>query len=497
MNILSVSRSPVSQKTYQSAQKRINPDYPADSFTKSTPSFKGAIDETARKVMNTPELAQKLSAFLTAGFLALTSIASGKNDDIEKKAKNSVEEFLKLNSEDEISSQSAIEETEDVEQVETQIDTQDIGEDSENKVSVKFPKKRGRLSAGQEKLKLAVENIKTDENHAEKLSLICQELMKKDSDILKDNPNLTDEFQKNLVFQPSADEVIDKFYNTYIQKRTSEDTNSALKENIAETSAAELVYSTAQPQKGLKIVGKIDLPLSDADCLKKSHIKENKDTGIITFKIPGTNKRSCQETLRMMLVNSEYNVSAGTDSHIQWQHTQPVHTKVYEQDILKEIQDYNHPSSNSHMQNSEPYDIVKEEDAYTIAEAINGEPRFSRMFSIHGAVRFFERYIDFEQGDIETQVKNKLDAFERLIRIASTNRIPIEKYVFYDKKGNVITGFRATIDPNLYTAQDPTIVTELGSYPIRLGICENQPNPNFYNKKNKKALICTICSRGV
>ena len=55
-------------------------------------------------------------------------------------------------------------------------------------------------------------------------------------------------------------------------------------------------------------------------------------------------------------------------------------------------------------------------------------------------------------------------------------------------------GLRLSISEDVYDEDAKAI---FGSYPFRLGMCENQPDLNFYNKRFKKPLICTIFTKGI
>ena len=499
MKILSIARTQNYLPNNNPGQRYHIQSPNTDTFERTTNvNFKATpvnhLQKAAQEVMNDPRLAQKLAAFLTAGFIALKGLADS-DKDVENNAKEQVEEFLTRNitqEETETDEEQIIEPEKTDEELNNESSTAEKELPAENTQETKhrfteFPKKRGRLTANLENLKYTTSNLNLNDEYTCKLIVICQELMNKNSHTIDnkvyENNEIAYLLNNDLLNEDNAPEtVIDKYHEIISPK----------------PSQAELVGSSSS-NIGLKIVGKIDLPkktLTDEECIQRSSFETDQINESFIFKLPTNYGYSAKETLRMMLLQFEKTISDNGEKHIFWHHGKTVAANTYETDVVAEIKKHNKKQYdiNGNLF-SEPYVRVKESDAQVITEIINSEPRFSEYFSLHGAVRFFERYIDFDSDDIEQQCKEKLDALEKLIQLASTkNGITIEEYTYKNNKGNDIVGLAAKIDPRDYGKE---IVQKLGSYPIRIAVCENQPIQAYYNKKNKQPLICTIYSKGV
>ena len=428
-------------------------------------------DPYGEELMKNPEEAKIAADFVSDVLYSI--IAKADYEDDTQNADTSVIEQHETESGNEGSS-TVIKETVSEDSIKT---TEELSEDK--KLFTEFPKKVGRLTANQEKLKAVTSGLKLSDDYTYKLILICQELLTKGSSTIDGAEFDYNELSKILADKLSAEEsskeeIIEKYYECLISKEKP----------------TELIDNNSDEIK-IKVLGKIDLPeknkkpLKDEDCIKNSEFNK-KDSSSFTFKIPGNNNiYSLNDILRMILVQFEKNESDKNEDFIKWLYNQPVPFKVYPEDIVDEISKQNKKSDKTSI----PYKNITVEDADIIADAINSDDRFKSLFSLHGAVRFFERFIDFEGKNIEEQCKEKLDTLEMLIRKTdATEGITVEKYIEKDKKDQDITGSRIILYPQKF---GESFVNILGSFPIIIAICENQP-ADYYRKKNKQPLIQTI-----
>lgn len=219
---------------------------------------------------------------------------------------------------------------------------------------------------------------------------------------------------------------------------------------------------------------------------------QKQDDTLYLFKLP-VKSNDFHSTLKNMLIQWQSFYEKEKEVTPKWFCGRQSFLKVEPQNILWELRNNN--NSNEDRRKTTQYRNIDVEDAQVIADAINSDSRFHEFFTFHGAVRFFDRFINIDEGNVEQQCKEKLDALEQLInKAAGTSGVMLKKHVEYDKNENELVGMRMTIDPNEFGTD---FARKLCSYPIILGISENQPNYRYYDADLKEPLIHTIFVDGM
>ena len=114
------------------------------------------------------------------------------------------------------------------------------------------------------------------------------------------------------------------------------------------------------------------------------------------------------------------------------------------------------------------------------------------MFTLHAALRLVDRFVDFNSDEpVDEQCHFILDKLSEVLRKSLKDGVEVEAY---EEESSSKVGARITINEGGY---DDEAMSIFGTYPIRLGICESQPDPNYYNKYNKKPIISTIYTKGI
>lgn len=384
-----------------------------------------------------------------------------------------------------------------------------------------FPKKKaGILSKAQKELKEIAIGLPLSVVSGQKLEQICKELLKNGSHPVEgkivDNKDLIVDLNNKLISsdKENLDEIIDEFYKKC--ELVSEDAEiSGNTENpkveIYETEKVVL----AQP----KVLGKIDLsdkdtnkrrfkPASsaqedtDAQSLKRTGKRPrivsntenpqssrrvdsemelmNDKTKASIFRIPGTVDKDVMINLRHLLVQFERQVEK-ENANLRYQNNRSLGWNVSEQDVLAELS----------VPNDSPYKNINNSNAFEIANAINSDLRFHEMFTMHAAMRLIDRFADFNsEVPIDEQCHKILDKLTDVLQKSFKEGIEVRRYK--DPANRI--GLRLSISEDVYDEDAKAI---FGSYPFRLGMCENQPDLNFYNKRFKKPLICTIFTKGI
>lgn len=560
MKILSTNLTP----TIEIQNKRISHpvfDTPKDTFVKSPVAFKGAEQKAAAQGAKTLLELGTFTAVVFAAFKKLT----GGNDDIkdadiditnnsfldyfnkivglkDEKIKELEEENTKLKQEnDELKSKhetiksDSEEKTEDElpkEQTESNIEQEEVQ-------FVKFPPKRGLLSAEQRTLKDIVTKLNISPEYNEKLTAICSDIIKKGSKDPENKTrtiNLASELEGCTGDIEKLKSVIDK-YDVNKENKAAEETEIPEQPN-EETDSAEQydeVYDPVSKRKltGPKTVGTIDLsqikerkktrpriftngdtvaltangevlkeganPLGAASLDSAKIVPSSETSGIYTFSLPGTVHAGTKVYLTKALelfekqylaeVRKEAKEKGIKAEYVQWMYRRPTGF-VSRNDVLNEVE-----KCKTHGIRSK-YNIITRTTAESVADAINEDSRFRELFTFHAATKFIDRLVDFNSEEpIEDQVHNALDVLENILQLAFKNGVDMEEHddIFFsknmDKKESVdiYKGTNITIPTECYTEEARKI---FGSYPLKLGICRS-------GKSEHKAVICTIYPKGV
>ena len=443
-------------------------------------------------------------------------------------------------------------------EIQTTQNTEEKSDTPDELVKANFPKKRGRLSAEQTALKNVVETLQLKQVTANKLFEICQLLINtkdKNNDQCEYNIDyLINNLSEQKENMPNLEKIIDEVYKHY--KEESQENNVNVTQEYAQTTDTdkkdgEEVYipngEKEATKPGVNVVGKTELeelkqetpaeqqetPQSDTTNVERkrrpripARVRVNvtnssnpTDTTTIsildvdiknhsyTFKFPGTvNPEELKNYLSTILKNfeeqfsstfypeiisKETNIDADCLSQPKWLTAKVIQSYNLEQSIKNEITKRESQPS--------PYKNIKLEDAPVLAEIINSDPRFKEFFTLHAALRFIDRIINFNEDDnLHTLVKHKLDLFLEGITKSLSQEIKIEPYVkvFTKEKKDgseenetkVYWGPRVVIKSN--KGKNPELFEISGSFPLIIGLSEEQSYR--YNKINKKMLISTI-----
>lgn len=370
-----------------------------------------------------------------------------------------------------------------------------------------FPKKKvGVLSRPQKELKEITTNLKLNEADGTKLTEICKELLTNNShkigDETVDNKILTTELNERL--KQANPEEIPQIINEF-----------HIKCGLSTPPAPVAESEGASAAGGLKIKGRINLDeikdgrkpkpaqntqSADGDNVQSAPVRHKRPrisqsisgavplsdkmevidekTETYKFSIPGTADENVMKDMKRMLDSFEKAVSQ--KSKRRFMYRQPLSVKVWGKDVLHEVEK---PKSYKHINKS---------NASEVADALNSDPRFHEMFTLHAALRLVDRFVDFNSDEpVDEQCHFILDKLSEVLRKSLKDGVEVEAY---EEESSSKVGARITINEGGY---DDEAMSIFGTYPIRLGICESQPDPNYYNKYNKKPIISTIYTKGI
>lgn len=395
-----------------------------------------------------------------------------------------------------------------------------------------FPKKRaGILSKSQKELKEITSQLTLDQELGDKLTQICTELLQNGSHNIEgqitDNKDITDELVKNLssCTIETLPQIIDEFYtkceltnkeNSETQKDLTEQNEIQNTTISAQEKPSVEIFETEKPVlPGVTIKGKIDL-----DCIKErgkrtaaSRKKEaqndiitekkkrpritkpvisnpekdfstistlevkNENTKSSIFTIPGTADKNVMLNLKRLLLQFEHQIEK-EDSNPRYQCGKALSLNIDDNAIMKELRDHD-------------YAHIDKNNITDIKDAINSDPRFHEMFTLHAAMRLIDRFADFNSTEsLDIQCHNILDKLDQVLQKSFKEGLEVRRY----KDDNGRIGLRLFVTEDIYDNETRAV---FGSYPFRLGICENQPDSTYYNKRNKQPLICTIFTKGI
>ena len=220
-------------------------------------------------------------------------------------------------------------------------------------------------------------------------------------------------------------------------------------------------------------------------------------SGVYTCSKPGTVPKEADRNLTDALKffedkfiaekKQEAEAKGERPEYIKWNYQPPVGYIRQKDTILNELD----KCANSDDERSR-YHNINRDNVEFVKDAINEDSRIRRLFTTHGAVKFVERFVNFnnEYVSIEDQTSHAFDVFERTLQRGLEYGITIEEhdhvYPQYDKDGNLIRtdifkGANITISPECYDKEARKL---FGSYPVKLGICRS--------RKSNQTLICTV-----
>ena len=563
-------------------------EVPKDTFTKSTPTFKGAEQKAA---VQGGKVLLELSAFLTAGFVAFKKLTGGSDDinnaDLGTENNPFSDFFNKIAGQNDEKLQELKEENDKLKQENSDLkakleeknsavteETPKEEPDTEAEIPVQptteevqyatFPPKRGLLSAEQRKLKEVVTKTSINSEYNEKLTEICRNILKmgsKDPENKEKTINLTAELEACGGDKEKLQQVVDKYSDNKDTKTTDSTNPDAVNPEEIKQNGANETPDTGKPNTGSQNgensaeiydpVGARRLPgTTQVGTLDLSKVPDRKGK---RPRIPrgqirvsdatstegsansraalGTSPKSVPDTSAALAISSEesaipgvYNYNrAGTapesmkknltdalkfyevkyilekkqeakekgekPEYIQWMHRRPVGF-TRKSDVIREVDNCKNNGASSRYHN------INDDNAEFVADAINDDIRFKESFTFHGAAKFIERFVDFNDTEhsIESQASHGLDVLQNTLQRAIKSGVTMEEhdavYTYKDKAGNEHTeiqkGTNIIIPTECYDREAKKL---FGSHPLKLGICRQ-------NKENQ-ALICTVFPEGI
>lgn len=512
-----------------------------DSFekTKNQPTFKAnlkSLQKTAQKIIDDPALREKFAGFLAAGFAALTSIALG-NDAEENNNKTEAEviaDALTKISQEETNieeQESQISEENKNENIEGSIVADEPTQSakiSEEKVedetadleifSIELPKKSGAKPKRIIELsKLNDLQVRLSEENAQKLTEICNYLLNNKGEEVNTTAqklrislskaqtnNKKTEIIHNTylsIFPESQNIITEKVVEVVEPTVSTEETKPKASRQRIQTVTYENVR-TKERTKSVEVVGSVDLEklktTSKAQNIRLNVVDNDTTVDSIIIKAPGTVSDNLTQNIKACFSKFKKNVY---EKYKKEQETDPTVKnpkfmqhyaidRVLVEDVKKEILE---------RRSSCPYkniDKIGTPDGEAllddIADLINSDVGYKDSFTLHGALRFIDRYVNFNSDvSIYEQSENLMNKLKEAFQISIENGIEIQSYE--DNYGNI--GARAIIKSD--KENNPAGYELGGSYDIAFTICEGNEFRNGKFKKYLRPLIHTIFSPGI
>ena len=466
------------------------------------PSFKGGFPDICKKILNDPKLAQQFMGLMALGTASFLTAANGdsfekientdtkdknetnpiknffesifqqqKEEDKATKINKELEEFNKLKQEHEkLKKEIKLLRQQTVKILEDNKNKLNSNQEeaSEELVTIQFPKGKGNHT----KFKNVIEQVKVHKEIGEKLKEICQAILNKSELINKEEfiKNLSSKIGSTVDLENYIDEIHKILHQNEKTKQTDEDNEKAK------------ILARIKESEHDRLRTKIKTDLTKEKDNTEFSVEDSQNN-IYKFKIPGTISNDYLKNLTMLLLQFEekYNQTCGSS---KWMHRHPVTENVREIDISNEIK--------KRRLGTSPYKNITPEQAVDLKELINSDSRYSEMFTLHSALRFIDRFVDFDSNvPIQEQSRKNLDYLFEALNTAFHNGVQIEPY--QDCKHEAY-GARIIVDSD--SKRNPAAYKLAGSFPLMLTICENQPIRGYYNKRNKTPLISTIFADG-
>lgn len=533
-------------------------DSSRDVFVKSSssPGFKGAPQNIYKKILETPELAQKLMSLMAMGtaflvaksaeesiekegekdlnlaniFGAIPTDTQAKNIDTEKEELIKENQRLKEENQQykamleknpaqkaapaETVEKAAVEAMPEIES-DAQEDASIITEAKEEEAAViatevkeeakaplpernfkiTFPTKIGKYSEQQMELKTLVESLRLTEESGMKLTEICKILI---DNSLSTNPKagLYKQYTKDLLNDLSnstSDSKTDEIINKY-KEIIEKDIKSNAEPSEEQDSTKEV--ST----KGLTVLGKIDL-------------NEPVEGRFTQLKF-GKPEEDYSKTSRFNIIDEstgkmEFQIPGTIDPNLK-RNLKRLLLRM--QDAIMAQQDgkgkwmFRSPISTTvfaedalselkrHSKKTDPwrYKNINNTNILEVIDVLNSDDRFQELFTLHSAMRLIDRFVDFN-SEVSLEEQCKHILDEFKNIMQASFKKKLEVDAYEDSKNHAI-GFRLTINPEVYSESAKDI---FGTYPLTIAICEDNLPPPNYNKKRKLPLICTIFPQGI
>ena len=485
--------TPQNNVTFCSKTNQVTPEQQTDSFTRQTQANNIVNDEQTRK---------SLAEFLTAGFMYFMRNNNSENAELPSfESMQEVNEKLSeaIDKKDEEISQlrQEIEELKNnrgslkVDETETTSESQvfeenQVEEDEntdEQKSSIAFPSKRGRLSVDEMALKTLIEEKFSgiDETVGIVLSKLIKSYMQKgetelNGEVLQ-NKDILNQLKNDLeTIQPIENEVVDIIikYTPYTKENndsTPVETPSNNKNSI----------STRIEKPQVKVVGKIDID-NKTNKVKGNLINEIVDDATKTYrlKLPGTISPNVSDNIHLLM--KYYKLNVPTDENTKFMKFQtskkyPV-INVREKDVAAEIR--------KQIEIGTPYQNIKNTNIPEIVSIINSGV-FKNMFTLHSAMRFIDRYGDF-YGDLEQSCKNGVDVMLKVLQASFESAEGINYQIYKcDHDSLNIYCPRVILDPSKITDENlrKDFESIFGNIPSKVTFAYNYHNM-------QKVVISTI-----
>ena len=514
-------------KTLSTANHRIYSNE-KDVFIPTTsvqsPSFKANTQNIYKKILENPTLSQKFMSLVSvaaASLIAYAQLGNKKEKDeiidfqnmfqealkdghktnqvqLEKELEECKEENSKLkqklndllaqinflNSSSKNDNNSTLHHDEEIQEIK-----------KNNCRKFEFPKKRGRLSERQKNLKEIANNLELSEVSLEQLKFICEKALQKG--VLDDKK--LEEFSNKLSTDKDKELVIQAFYEDLIAlSATNEDAPTLNKD-----CESELIIEDDEVLKnmGVKVVGKIDadkLQTKSKDGISLIPIKSDKNEYTFMFKADLVRQPNVVKIISKLI--SRYQKQIYTDfklkeistdtDHVdkrspKWKYKQRIPSYIQPKDIKLEI---DKAELNHNQYGSSKYQNFSKISPEELAGIINSDERYHELFTIHGALRFIDRYIDFDSDvDIEIQSMKILDELYKVIQQSIKTGVVVNSYV---SEGYYAPKIKISCD-NF----DENSRKIFGNRDLYISLAEAQITSRYVPSHNKNGLICTIFSR--
>lgn len=481
-----------------------------DSFVRSNSnvSFKGGtrnLQKAAQKILGETDLLEKAGKFSAAFFATLVAIATGK--EIKKEevsaATYAAEAFLDSQNKEEVEiseqeNTTLIETAEEATPIETETSVNETVLEEENPIaetkdnvdeqkvfSIELPKRPGVKSKNiKELIKINEMKLTLSEESSLKMKEICEYLANnKGNEVNSFAESLRTSLEKSQtdveidevinskhkVLFPNKQEVLDNNENTEIIAEEAVSQKPVERKPRARIATYENT-STGKIETGPKIVGRINVDeIEQKTRPTKMELNEEQSMikdGIFVFKAPGTVSQDIGENLKSIWRSyKEYSYKKAEANGVV-QKTKymrhPVIGKVTVKDIKNDII--------KRQKEGSPYKNIGKLDSYVLSEIADildsDKIGFKEMFSIHGALRFIERFVNFDSDiSIEEQCESLILSLKKAIRTEMAQGMNVESYK--DTKG--FKGARIVIKSD--RLKNPAGFNLGGSYDILLTLC--------------------------
>ena len=418
--------------------------------TKKQPTFKAnlkSLQKTAQKIIEDPSLREKFAAFLATGFATITAIALGKDSEEEYSEKSEAEvvadAYRKISEEEEIKTDNLKKEEIKEEVIENEtIQKEEIKNDETEDLSanyeifsIELPRKSGAKPKKIKELeKLNNAGIKVSKESNQMLQEICTYLLANKGEEIN---NTAQKLRISLSKAQSIEEkntIIQNIYNEFLPQKTEEVVEAD--QNEEKNTIIENKTDVIQPK--IEVLGSVDLEKINLTIPKKSKnvhldvINEDSEVESFTFKAPGTVSTNIKENLENILGQFKKSVYANYEKN----NNNIKKPKFMRHPILGIISIDNVKDEISKQQKKNPYKHIndKTNNNYEailedIVDVLNSDIGYKEMFSLHGALRFIDRFVNLDSDiSIEEQSKCLIASLKKAIQTEMANGIDVQAY---------------------------------------------------------------------